>query len=64
MTDFKYGPTVTIDELSENAAIAIFGREVYEAWKGSVGPPQRPGLMVVAKVDRKARVVTLKAEDV
>lgn len=61
MNDWIVGPTVSIADLSEQDAIAILGRPVYEAWKATRNRPLRGSYRVV-RVDRETGTVTLSYE--
>ena len=63
MTDyFQKGPVVAIEDLTEDQAVAVFGRPVYNAWKTvfqAVCKVNR-GTCRVASVDRTKGQITLE----
>jgi len=60
---WEYGPRISIEDLPEAEAIAIFGRPVYEAWKATKISKKPRGSLRVSAIDTEARTVTLQWQD-
>ena len=61
MTDFTIGESIRIEDLSEDDAVLIFGRPVYETWLATKDEPR--GTVTCTGIDsgRTLTFVTVKA---
>jgi hypothetical protein len=56
---FEAGERRSIEDMSEEEAVAIFGRPVYEAWlRAKLDPPMR-GTCVVTSIDGSGPTLTI-----
>jgi hypothetical protein len=56
---FKPGEKVSIGDLPEAEARAIFGDPVYEHWRDMQDSPATAGMVTVTSIDRGAGVITV-----
>lgn len=57
------GPTLSIEDLSPEEAVAIFGRPVYEEWLRWKDHPSPPSTWRVAKVCTLTNSITLEVDE-
>lgn len=67
MNYFEFGDTVDISQLDEGAAIALFGRPIYEAWRQTIGASapgdKTPTAIRIKSVDRQKRTITVEVAE-